>query len=389
MSLSTATEQQVFQSVKRVCYAGLDSLALRAEVARRVERVVPTDQSHFWTLDPDTGLVSHGLARNPSPGLLAEFLGHHYPDDEATAVIDQARAGTVIKSGPAPGLAAMIRRAGIHHDMRALFFTPEGLWGSWCMLRGPGPAFGERETRFVERIAPHVAEGVRRAAALELAAALPGDDDAEAAAALELAASLPGDDDAEAPRAAPPAVVVLDPRGDVALRTAGAGAYLDDLGADGTAGDHPLPFAVLSVRGRLLRPRAVADDAPSVARLRARGRSGSWYALHATLAEPDANGLCATIVTIEPAARREVAPLLFRLYGLSPREREVLVWVVRGEPTKRIAHLLGLSAHTVQEYLDKACDKVGVRGRKALVAKLFHDGFAPRLGGAVARRRCA
>jgi DNA-binding CsgD family transcriptional regulator len=362
MGLSTATEQQVFHSVKRVCYAGLDSLALRAEVARRVERVVPTDQSHFWTLDPDTGLVSHGLARNPSPGLLAEFLGHHYPDDEATAVIDQARAGTVIKSGPAPGLAAMIRRAGIHHDMRALFFTPEGLWGSWCMLRGPGPAFGDRETRFVERIAPHVAEGLRRAAA------------------LELAASLPEEDDADEPRGAPPAVVVVDPRGDVALRTAGAGAYLDDLGADGTAGDHPLPFAVLSVRGRLLRRRPVGDDAPAAARLRARGRSGSWYALHATLAEPDASGLCATVVTIEPAARREVAPLLFRLYGLSPREREVLVWVVRGEPTKRIAHLLGLSAHTVQEYLDKACDKVGVRGRKALVAKLFHDGFAPRLG---------
>jgi DNA-binding CsgD family transcriptional regulator len=369
MSLSTTTEQQLFQSVKRVCYAGLDSLALRAEVARRVERVVPTDQSHFWTLDPDTGLVSHGLARNPSPGLLAEFLGHHYPDDEATAVIDQARAGTVIASSPCPGLAEMLRRAGIRHDMRALFFTPEGLWGSWCMLRGPGPAFSEHETRFVERIAPHVAEGLRRAAALELAVSHPGSHPSP----------HPGADDAEEPRATPPAVVVIGPRGDVALRTAGAGAYLDDLGADAAAGDHPLPFAVLSVRGRLLRRGAVADDAPAAARLRARGRSGRWYALHATLAEPDASGRCATVVTIEPAARREVAPILFRLYGLSPREREVLVWVVRGEPTKAIAYHLGLSTHTVQDYLDKACDKVGVRGRKALVAKLFQDGFAPGL----------
>ena len=53
------------------------------------------------------------------------------------------------------------------------------------------------------------------------------------------------------------------------------------------------------------------------------------------------------------------------------------MWVVRGEPTKRIAHQLGLSTHTVQDYLDKACDKVGVRGRKALVSRLFRDGFAP------------
>jgi DNA-binding CsgD family transcriptional regulator len=35
--------------------------------------------------------------------------------------------------------------------------------------------------------------------------------------------------------------------------------------------------------------------------------------------------------------------------------------------------------HTVQDYLDRACDKVGVSGRKALVAKLFRDGFAPTL----------
>ena len=37
------------------------------------------------------------------------------------------------------------------------------------------------------------------------------------------------------------------------------------------------------------------------------------------------------------------------------------------------------STHTVQDHLERACDKVGVRGRKALVAKLFRDGFAPGL----------
>ena len=364
MIASVATEQQVFQSVKRACYAGLDSATLRTEIARRVERVVPMDESHFWTLDPDTGLVSHGISRNPSPALLAEFLGHHYPDDEALGVIDQARAGTVIKTGTTPGLTEMLHRAGLEHDMRALFFTPEGYWGSWCMLRGAGRAFNDREARFVERIAPHVAEGLRSAALVDLAAAHEEDDDAE-----HLASVVP----------AVPGVVVIGPRGDVMLRTAGVAAALDDLAADGTAGDQPLPYAVLSVRGRLLRRHAAQqdDDAPSAVRLRARGRTGRWYALQATLAEPGTDGLCATVVTVEPAARREVAPILFRLYGLSPREREVLVWVVRGEPTKRIAQALGLSTHTVQDYLEKACEKVGVRGRKALVAKLFHDGFAP------------
>jgi DNA-binding CsgD family transcriptional regulator len=163
----------------------------------------------------------------------------------------------------------------------------------------------------------------------------------------------------------------------VVIRTPAAAPYLVDLGQDGVREEGLLPFAVLSVRGRLVRRHQLGDGAPANARLRARGRSGNWYTLQATLSEPDAGGLSSTVVSIEPAAPREVAPLLFRLYGLSPREREVLVWVIRGEPTKRIARQLGLSAYTVQDYLDKACEKVGVRGRKALVAKLFREGFAP------------
>jgi hypothetical protein len=232
MSLSAATEQQVFQSVKRVCYAGLDSVTLRAELARRVERVVPTDESHFWTLDPDTGLVTHGVSRNPSPRLLAEFLGHHYPDDGATGLIDQARAGRVINPGAGPALAALARREGIHHAMRAIFLTPEACWGSWCMLRGVAPAFTDREARFVERIAPHVAEGLKSAALLDLASRHPDEDAPEE-----------WEEPAAGPSAAP-GVVVLGPHGDVALRTAGVAAHLEDLGADGTAGDHRLPYAL-------------------------------------------------------------------------------------------------------------------------------------------------
>jgi DNA-binding CsgD family transcriptional regulator len=202
---------------------------------------------------------------------------------------------------------------------------------------------------------------------------------------MELASHA--DDDAVArvddamPAAAPAApsasgFLVLSPAGEIVLRTASVAAFLADLRTD-DAHDDRLPPSVLSVRGRLLRRRALPDDAADAARVRARGRSGRWYALQAMLSEPGADGLASTVVTIEPLDRRDVAPLLFRLYGLSPREREVLVWVVRGEPTKRIAHQLGLSTHTVQDYLDKACDKVGVRGRKALVSRLFRDGFAP------------
>lgn len=365
MTLSTIAEQQAFQSVKRACYAGLDSVTLRVEVARRVERVVPADESYFWTLDPETGLVNHGVARGqPNARIFSEFVGHHYPDDEAASVIDQARAGLVIKRGAPEAMRPLLESEGIHQDIRALFFTPEAFWGSWCILRGAGPDFTSREARFLERIAPHVAEGLKGAALLELGSS--GGELAEEPDSGPASASAPG-------------FLVLGPTGDVTLRTAAVAPYLADLTLDGVADDGQAPYPVFSVRGRLLRVRATADEAPGDARLRARGRSGTWYSLRATLTEPDASGRSSVLVAIEPAARHEVAPLLFRLYGLSPREREVLVWVIRGEPTKGIAARLGLSTHTVQDYLDKACEKVGVRGRKALIAKLFQDGFAPKL----------
>ena len=40
------------------------------------------------------------------------------------------------------------------------------------------------------------------------------------------------------------------------------------------------------------------------------------------------------------------------------------------------ASRLGISAYTVQDHVDHAFDKVGVRGRRALLAKLFLDGAA-------------
>jgi DNA-binding CsgD family transcriptional regulator len=71
--------------------------------------------------------------------------------------------------------------------------------------------------------------------------------------------------------------------------------------------------------------------------------------------------------------------MLTDLYGLSPREREVVAAVARGLTNKEIAARLGLSAHTVKEHLDRASAKTGARGRKALVARLFFDGYTPTL----------
>lgn len=53
---------------------------------------------------------------------------------------------------------------------------------------------------------------------------------------------------------------------------------------------------------------------------------------------------------------------------LSPRERECLAWVSRGKSSTDIGAILGLSARTVDSYLEKAASKLGVRTRIEAVA---------------------
>jgi DNA-binding CsgD family transcriptional regulator len=87
------------------------------------------------------------------------------------------------------------------------------------------------------------------------------------------------------------------------------------------------------------------------------------------------------VLIIAPLARAEVAPLLARLWGLTPREREIVALVARGYATKEIAARIGISAWTVQDHLDSASSKVGVRGRRELLAKLFFDAYAKQFTG--------
>jgi DNA-binding CsgD family transcriptional regulator len=66
---------------------------------------------------------------------------------------------------------------------------------------------------------------------------------------------------------------------------------------------------------------------------------------------------------------------------LSEREREIVDLVVQGASTKEISRALYISEYTVQEHLSNAFDKVRVRGRHALIRRLFFDNLYPTLFG--------
>jgi DNA-binding CsgD family transcriptional regulator len=234
------------------------------------------------------------------------------------------------------------------------------LWGTWCLMSGDeSRSRGCERLSALRRMVPHLVRGLQAAALVDRGLAAVDQDDA-------------------------PGVLVLDARGRPTLRTPLAARWLGELADVGLRMPNEVPLAVVALVARLRRGR---NDTATTLHIRARGVSGRWYSIRASLAEPGATGESAAIVVIQPAVPREVASMLTTLYDLSVREREVVAAVARGESTKAIADSLGLSPHTVIEHIDRACHKIGVRGRKALIAKLFFDGYAPLLGSQAAHGR--
>ena len=53
--------------------------------------------------------------------------------------------------------------------------------------------------------------------------------------------------------------------------------------------------------------------------------------------------------------------------------------MAQGASTREISRSLFISEYTVQEHLSNVFDKVGVRGRRAVVKRLFFDNIYPTL----------
>jgi DNA-binding CsgD family transcriptional regulator len=112
-------------------------------------------------------------------------------------------------------------------------------------------------------------------------------------------------------------------------------------------------------------------EGSSVPRLLVRARSGRWLVLHGAWTEPGSDRGSETMIIIEAAGPREVAWLKTSAYGLTKREREVVDLVVRGASTRQISRALYISEYTVQDHLSNVFEKVGERGRRALMKRLY------------------
>ena len=239
--------------------------------------------------------------------------------------------------------------------------TDHGLAGAAAGFHPPERARGATgRVALLHRIIPHLSSGLKAAVLCKQASTEPEQE------------SVPG-------------VLVLDDQGQVVQHTEAAERWLRDLAelGDGWLEGEGFPAPVWMIVGALRRALKPQNDrdvigVPSVL---VQTRSGRWLTFHGARTETRLKRGGETMVIIEPSRPQELAWLRASAYGLSERERAVVDFVVQGASTKEISRALYISEYTVQDHLSHAFDKVGVRGRRALLKRLFFDNLYPELFG--------
>jgi DNA-binding CsgD family transcriptional regulator len=359
--------RRVRQEIVRLAHTRADSFELRQTVADRLRKHVPFDAFCWWTTDPATLFLTTSVAEwweMPSAECL-EIHRNEYlePDFNKFRGLARGRApaaslGQATEGKPelSSRYRGMMRPDGFEAELRAAQVVDGACWGALALYRrGDSPAFEQHEIDFVARLGPHLAEGLRTS----LVVTAIDRQDATGATGL----------------------VVLDAEGRITALTAGAARWADEI--HGPAGrrpaEHRLSEAIWAVAS-LARGLENADEVPRLPRARVRTEAGEWLLVHAARLERDGDSIGEVAITIEPARPVQIASLLVRAYGLSERETDVVKGVLQGLSTEQIAQAIYLSPYTVQDYLKSVFDKVGVRSRRELVAKMFAEQHWPHYG---------
>ena len=338
------------------CRSGLDVDTLRASVLPRLRRAVPIDALWWASVDPATLLFTQAYRQQIPAETGPYFVENEFLQDDVNKWTELARdrdgvrtlvestGGEVAKS---PRYLDIFRPLGLEDELRAVLRSRGACWGYLCLHREAGQPFTREETRFVGRLAPHLAEGIRLGLLL---------------CSLELSAAADA-----------PGLVLVASDGSVSATNEAAGGWLEELGGTASGSGGPLPIEVYAVAAKL---RALDRSQPSLPRLRVRTRAGRFALVHASwLSQQDAGTIA---VIIEEAHPLEIAPVIMAAYGLTPRERTLTGLVCQGLSTAEIASRLHLSTHTVQDHLKSIFDKTGVRSRRELVVTVLKREYLPR-----------
>ncbi len=350
--------REVRRRIAALAHSGLDSRTLAEKAEALLRTVMPFDRACWHNVDPATSMLTSVMGDSAPTSPLLPVL--EYGTHDVNQYSDIARSGSV-----AAGLRAVLRDMPgesrryrevlqpmqIEDELTAAFVIDSLFWGCARLYRSMRwPAFDAVEIAFVASLSAPLAQGFRTA--------------------LLSASMLERDaDDA-------PGLVVLNADGSLHSMSSSGERWLGEIVDDMPAPGARLPRPLVAVAGRA-RAFGQGGFTGSVARCRVLTRSGQWLVLHGETLH--LSGEERVGVIIEPAPAAEIAPLIVCAYGLTGREQQVMRCLLQGMANKEIARSLGLSPYTVSDHVRLIFEKVGVRSRTELAARLFLEHCYPRI----------
>lgn len=358
---------------RRVCDLAARSIspeALGAGLLAALEAAVPTDGGRLFGIDPATLLINRLLAASRNDGeARLEWLRDVYL---AAGPLTYLEIPTMMRAG-LPAVAFHERQpacwgypSGLldtvsDRDHRRLFhelacplgggllahFSADGRWIAAMQIyrRDPARPFQPGEVHFIRSLAPTIGRAIAAALNRERA--------------LQCAGSI-GPDVA--------GVLVLSGDGRLRFSTPAGEAWCAALRDADRGGHAPLPTAVWSVLAEL---HARTEEKGAAAVL-AHTTAGTVRIEASRTSEGDAR-------TVVLTPQRPATPEPPSSWPLTPSEREVVVRLLGGLSNRQIAASLTVSDHTVEWHLRNVYDKLGVRGRTQLLARLSREDFLPRM----------
>jgi DNA-binding CsgD family transcriptional regulator len=351
-SYARGMKSQVALSEVVRCARGLDRAELTPALLQALGSVVPFEMACWGLLDPATlwPVTNCSTSSDSAAALRAWEYELTVPDvtkldrlaraAHHVGVLSAATGGQLDRSAR---YRMVLGPLGVSDELRAVLAVDGISWGWLALFRFSAGTFTAAEAASVEQLVPHLARAWRAALLAATSRTIPLD--------------------------AAPAVVLVDEAGRVDALTAAAQDLLDQL-PPGRTGRTPDVLGALAVSTQAAAAREPPGPDPDQAMTRTilPGADGSWVLLEAAALSGPGKLVA---VTIRPAGRSEVGELLLRTYGLTNRETQVALAVLRHETNQEIASALSISAWTVQDHLKAIFAKTGVRARRELAIKLF------------------
>ena len=295
------------------------------------------------TLLPLAGVAEHDYGPRLPRALELEYSGGDFAAKDVLArranLAGSLRTETGGDLARSPRWDEVMRMVGIGDIAVVTCRDALGCWGWVEAYRDGGDRpFQDDDLEFLASVGPALGAALRRG----------------------LGFTPPPDRDAIKPSAT--GVIVLNADLGVADATAGARAWIEAFPAAGIfAAWGMLPATIYPVA-----TRARAGGAVTGARALERVSDGRWVMVEAAPLAERANGEIA--VTLRDATSRETFDRRCRIYGLSPREREVVAALVAGLDTRAVTERLLISRYTVQDHLKSVFEKMSIHSRREMLA---------------------